>query len=37
VFAKVLFLPDEGPIKISCSDDKGRNREIHIRVRRVSL
>jgi penicillin-binding protein 1C len=35
--AKLFFLPEEGPIKISCSDDKGRNKEIHIRVRHVSL
>ena len=35
--AKQFFIPDEGPIKISCTDDKGRNRDIWIRVRYVNL
>jgi penicillin-binding protein 1C len=34
---KLFFLPEEGPVKISCTDDKGRNRDIRIQVRRVSL
>ena len=35
--SKQFFLPEEGPIKISCTDDKGRNRNINIRVRYVNL
>ncbi len=35
--AKQFFIPEEGPIKISCTDDKGRNRDILIRVRYVNL
>ncbi len=34
---KQFFVPDEGPVKISCTDDKGRNRDIWIRVRYVRL
>jgi penicillin-binding protein 1C len=34
---KQYFVPDEGPVKISCTDDKGRNRDIKIIVRYVSL
>jgi penicillin-binding protein 1C len=34
---KQFFVPEEGPIKISCTDDKGRNRDIKITVRRVNL
>ena len=34
---KQFFIPEEGPIKISCTDDKGRNRNIIIRVRYVNL
>ncbi len=34
---KQFFIPDEGPVKISCTDDKGRNRDIWIRVRYVDL
>src|SRR6266487_2556098 len=34
--AKQLFTPDERPIKISCTDDKGRNIDIWIKVRYVS-
>ncbi|HVZ56564.1 MAG TPA: penicillin-binding protein 1C [Chitinophagaceae bacterium] len=30
---KPFFLPQEGPVKISCTDDKGRNQDIRIRVR----
>lgn len=30
--SKIFFNPPEGPVKISCSDDKGRNRDIWIRV-----
>jgi penicillin-binding protein 1C len=32
-----FFIPEEGPVKISCTDDKGRNRDIWIRVRYVHL
>jgi penicillin-binding protein 1C len=35
--SKQFFIPDEGPVKISCTDDKGRNRDIWIRVRYVDL
>ena len=34
---KQFFLPSEGPVKISCTDDKGRNRNIWIRVKYVDL
>lgn len=34
---KQFFLPEEGPIKISCTDDKGRNRDIRIRVKLVNF
>ena len=34
---KQFFLPDEGPVKISCTDDRGRTRHIRIMVRRVNL
>ncbi|HYC41137.1 MAG TPA: penicillin-binding protein 1C [Chitinophagaceae bacterium] len=34
---KQFFLPREGPVKISCTDDKGRNRDIRITVRYVNL
>jgi penicillin-binding protein 1C len=34
---KQFFVPDEGPIKISCTDDKGRNRDIWITVKYVNL
>ena len=33
--SKQFFVPEEGPVKISCSDDKGRNRNILIKVRYV--
>ncbi|HET6255204.1 MAG TPA: penicillin-binding protein 1C [Puia sp.] len=32
-----LFIPQEGPVKISCTDDKGRNRNVWIRVKYVNL
>jgi penicillin-binding protein 1C len=35
--SKQFFVPDEGPVKVSCTDDKGRNRDIWIRVRYVNL
>ncbi|MGH2553559.1 MAG: penicillin-binding protein 1C, partial [Chitinophagaceae bacterium] len=34
---KQFFVPDEGPVKISCTDDKGRNRDIKIIVKFVNL
>jgi penicillin-binding protein 1C len=34
---KQFFVPDEGPVKISCTDDKGRNRDIWIKVKYVNL
>jgi penicillin-binding protein 1C len=34
---KQFFVPDAGLVKISCTDDKGRNRDIKINVRYVSL
>jgi penicillin-binding protein 1C len=37
VGSKQFFIPEEGPVKISCTDDKGRNRDIWIRVRYVDL
>ncbi|HTQ64179.1 MAG TPA: penicillin-binding protein 1C [Puia sp.] len=35
--SRQFFIPEEGPVKISCTDDKGRNRDIWIRVRYVNL
>jgi penicillin-binding protein 1C len=35
--SKQFFIPEDGPVKISCTDDKGRNRDIWIRVRYVNL
>ena len=32
-----FFMPEEGPVKISCTDDKGRNRDIRITVRFVDM
>jgi penicillin-binding protein 1C len=32
-----FFVPSEGPVKISCTDDKGRNTNIRIRVRYVDM
>ncbi|HET6993622.1 MAG TPA: penicillin-binding protein 1C, partial [Chitinophagaceae bacterium] len=34
---KQFFIPQEGPVKISCTDDKGRNRDIRITVKYVNL
>lgn len=34
---KQFFVPTEGPVKISCTDDKGRNRDIKITVKHVNL
>ncbi len=34
---KQFFLPQEGPVKISCTDDKGRNRDVWIKVKWVNL
>jgi penicillin-binding protein 1C len=34
---KQFFLPKEGPVKISCTDDKGRNRNIVITVKYVNM
>lgn len=37
VKTKQFFIPDEGPVKISCTDDKGRNRDVWIRVQYVNM
>lgn len=34
---KQFFVPAEGPVKISCTDDKGRNRNIRVMVKHVGL
>lgn len=34
---KQFFIPQEGSVKISCTDDKGRNRDIKISVRYIDL
>lgn len=34
---KQFFIPQEGQVKISCTDDKGRNRDIWIQVKYVNL
>lgn len=34
---KQFFIPSEGIIKISCTDDKGRNRDIRITVKFADL
>ena len=34
---KQFFIPEEGPVKVSCTDDKGRNRDINIMVKYVNL
>ncbi|WP_038008634.1 penicillin-binding protein 1C [Terrimonas ferruginea] len=34
---KQFFMPPDGPVKISCTDDKGRNRDIKIMVKHVDL
>ena len=33
VKSKQFFVPDAGPVKISCTDDKGRNRDVWISVK----
>lgn len=35
--SKVFFTPDEGTVKISCTDDKGRNTNIWIKVKYVNM
>jgi penicillin-binding protein 1C len=37
VRSPVYFIPAEGPVKISCTDDKGRNRDVWIRVKYVEM
>lgn len=37
VGGKQFFIPNEGLVKISCTDDKGRNRDIKITVKYVDL
>lgn len=37
VTSPVYFIPGEGPVKISCTDDKGRNRDVWIRVKYVEM
>jgi len=34
---RIFFEPPEGKVKISCSDDKGRNTDIHIYVKYMSF
>lgn len=34
---KQFFIPDEGPVKISATGDKGRNRDTWIKVTLVRL
>ncbi|RLD75679.1 MAG: penicillin-binding protein 1C, partial [Bacteroidetes bacterium] len=34
---KVFFKPGEGMLKISCTDDKGRNTNIHIKVKMINF
>ena len=34
---KQFFIPQEGTVKISCTDDKGRNRNIKIQVRYIEF
>ncbi len=34
---KQFFVPEEGPVKISCTDDKGRNTDIKVTVKYVRL
>jgi penicillin-binding protein 1C len=35
--ASQFFVPEEGRVRISCTDDKGRNRDIDITVRYIDL
>lgn len=30
---KLFFIPETNSVKVSCTDDKGRNRDLHIRIR----
>ena len=34
--AKIFFTPEEGSTKISCTDDKGRNSDVWIKVRMIN-
>jgi penicillin-binding protein 1C len=34
---KQFFVPDEGPVKIACTDDKGRKSDIKFTVMDVNL
>ena len=34
---KQYFVPAEGPLKISCTDDKGRNRDVRVQIRYINL
>jgi len=34
---KVFFKPGEGMVKISCTDDKGRNANVHIKVKMINF
>jgi penicillin-binding protein 1C len=34
---KIFFTPAEGPVKISCADDKGRNQNIWVTVKLVDM
>jgi len=34
---KQFFIPEQGPVKISCTDDRGRNSNINIMVKYVNL
>lgn len=34
---KLFFEPAEGPVKVSCTDDKGRNTDVYIRVKKIDL
>lgn len=34
---KLFFVPGEGHVKISCTDDKGRNADIHIQVSHINF
>ena len=35
--SKQFFVPEEGPVKISCTDDKGRNKDLWIQVKFVDF
>lgn len=34
---KIFFMPDEGPVKITCTDDKGRKTQIFISVKKIAI